>query len=81
MSKAFVNYKLSTYEELDTLLAIEKKIIKMRLGIDEYDRKYTRKEIAAILKISASKVRNIEERALRKLSHPSRNTEVIRYEF
>lgn len=50
----------------------EEKIVKMRMGLGEYDREHSLDEIAKIQNISRERIRQIEAKALRKLRHPSR---------
>lgn len=56
---------------LHTLTPKEEKVIKMRYGID-CDRDYTLEEIGKHLSITRERVRQIEEKAMKKLRHPKR---------
>ncbi len=61
-------------ELLSTLTSREEKILRMRFGIGEKT-DYTLEEVGKQFGISRERVRQIEERALRKLRHPLRNSE------
>ncbi len=56
---------------LHTLTPKEEMVIKMRYGID-CDRDYTLEEIGKHLSITRERVRQIEEKAIKKLRHPKR---------
>ncbi len=56
---------------LHTLTPKEEKVIKMRYGIG-CDRDYTLEEIGKHLSITRERVRQIEEKAIKKLRHPKR---------
>jgi len=58
---------------LKTLTPKEEKVIKMRFGIG--DKEYSLSEIAKDFDVSRERIRQIEEKALRKLRHPSRKIE------
>jgi RNA polymerase primary sigma factor len=60
---------------LSTLTPREEKILRMRFGIGEKT-DYTLEEVGKQFGISRERVRQIEERALRKLRHPLRNREI-----
>ena len=60
---------------LSTLTPREEKILRMRFGIGEKT-DYTLEEVGKQFGISRERVRQIEERALRKLRHPLRSREV-----
>jgi RNA polymerase primary sigma factor len=64
-----------TQRLLSTLTPREEKILRMRFGIGEKT-DYTLEEVGKTFGISRERVRQIEERALRKLRHPLRNREV-----
>lgn len=61
-----------------------RKVIKMRLGLPPYERQYTLKEIGEHIEnrihigktVTKERVRGIERKALRMLTHPSRNAKV-----
>jgi len=60
---------------LNTLTPREEKIIRMRFGIG-FNKDYTLEEIGRYLSITRERVRQIEEKALRKLKHPNRRSEL-----
>jgi RNA polymerase primary sigma factor len=60
---------------LDTLTPREAEIIRMRFGI-ECEKDYTLEEIGRHLSITRERVRQIEAKALRKLKHPNRRSEL-----
>ena len=60
---------------LSTLTPREEKILRMRFGIGEKT-DYTLEEVGKQFGISRERVRQIEERALRKLRHPLRNRDI-----
>ncbi|UCD72493.1 MAG: sigma-70 family RNA polymerase sigma factor [Syntrophobacterales bacterium] len=60
---------------LSTLNPREEKILRMRFGIGETT-DYTLEEVGKRFGISRERVRQIEERALRKLRHPLKNREI-----
>ncbi len=60
---------------LSTLTPREEKILRMRFGIGEKT-DYTLEEVGKQFGISRERVRQIEERALRKLRYPLRNREI-----
>jgi RNA polymerase primary sigma factor len=63
-----------TQKLLSTLNPREEKILRMRFGIGEKT-DYTLEEVGKVFGISRERVRQIEERALRKLRHPLKNRE------
>ena len=64
-----------TQKLLSTLSPREEKILRMRFGIGEKT-DYTLEEVGKVFGISRERVRQIEERALRKLRHPVKNREM-----
>jgi len=60
-------------EILKTLLPKEEIIIRMRFGIG-IDRAYTLEEIGKWFSLTRERIRQIEAKSLRKLSHPKRAT-------
>ncbi len=60
---------------LNTLTPREAEIIRMRFGIG-FDKDYTLEEIGRHLSITRERVRQIESKALRKLKHPNRRSEL-----
>lgn len=61
---------------LKTLSYREREIIKLRFGLGEYC-SYTLEEVAAIFKVTAARIRQIEQKAIRKLQQPSRAAEML----
>ena len=58
-------------EVLKTLTTREERVIRLRFGIDDgYHR--TLEEVGKIFQVTRERVRQIEEKALKKLRHPSR---------
>lgn len=62
----------SLNKELRTLTLREQKIINMRFGLGEYSRIYTLDECGKEVGCGRNRIRQIEQKALRKLRHPSR---------
>ncbi len=60
---------------LDTLTPREAEVIRMRFGIG-FDKDYTLEEVGRHLSVTRERVRQIESKALRKLKHPSRRSEL-----
>ena len=58
-------------EILKTLHPKEEKVIRMRFGIG-FDRDYTLEEVGKHFSLTRERIRQIEEKALRKLKHPDR---------
>jgi RNA polymerase sigma factor (sigma-70 family) len=68
---------------LTTLTPREQKVLKMRMGLGEYDREYTLEETGNAIEnhygtgpTSRERIRQIEQKALRKLRHPLRSQEI-----
>src|SRR3989344_3704577 len=60
-------------KSLTTLSEKEQDIVRKRNSLDEYGRKkYTLREIAGILEKTPERIRQIEQKAYRKLKHPTR---------
>lgn len=59
-------------EVLDTLTESEKKIIKMRFGLDDYE-PMSLQQIGDKFNLSKERIRQIEKKAIRRLRHPSRS--------
>ena len=70
-----LDFSKQTQRLLSTLNPREEKILRMRFGIGEKT-DYTLEEVGKQFGISRERVRQIEERALRKLRHPLRNREI-----
>ena len=85
MSNPICNYKIEPLEAINLLEPREKKVIQMRLGIGEYTKCYSLKEIGQTMGsrknpekfINQERVRQIEAKALRKIRHPSSGCKVI----
>ena len=60
---------------LDTLTPREAEVIRMRFGIG-FDKDHTLEEVGRHLSITRERVRQIESKALRKLKHPNRRSEL-----
>ena len=61
---------------LETLSYREREIIKLRFGLgDGYN--YTLEEVASIFQVTRERIRQIEDRAIRKLQDPSRSGELV----
>jgi restriction endonuclease/sigma-70-like protein len=62
-----------TEDVLSTLTPREKKIVKMRFGLDESGRERSVKEVASHFHLADRRIRQIEGKVLAKLRHPSRS--------
>ena len=65
-------------EIMDTLSPREKKVLKMRFGIDN-GRPRTLEEVGREFSVTRERIRQIEAKALRKLRHPSRSKKLKEY--
>ncbi len=65
-------------EVLDTLSEREKKVLILRLGLDD-GRARTLEEVGRELNVTRERIRQIEAKALRKLRHPSRSKKLRDY--
>ena len=61
-----------TKEVLDTLTPREAKVVRLRFGIDT-STDHTLEEVGEQFEVTRERIRQIEEKALRKLRHPSRS--------
>ena len=69
------NLKERTADVLRTLSAREEKIIRMRFGIEDGSER-TLEEVGQSFDVTRERIRQIEAKALRKLRHPSRSSEL-----
>jgi RNA polymerase primary sigma factor len=69
------NLKERTAQVLRTLNAREEKIIRMRFGIEDGSER-TLEEVGQSFDVTRERIRQIEAKALRKLRHPSRSSEL-----
>lgn len=63
---------------LDTLTQREQKVIRLRFGLDD-GRPRTLEEVGKQFNVTRERIRQIEEKALRKLRHPSRARKIAGY--
>ncbi len=64
--------------ELDTLTERERDVLRLRFGFDDgYPR--TLEEVGRVLKLTRERIRQIENKALKKLRHPSRSKRLSGY--
>lgn len=68
----------ATQKVLDTLTAREAKVLRMRFGID-MNTDHTLEEVGKQFDVTRERIRQIEAKALRKLRHPSRSTELLSF--
>lgn len=66
------NLRKALDKVLDTLSFREREIIKLRYGLDD-EQKYSLEDVAKKFKVTRERVRQIEEKALKKLRHPIRS--------
>ena len=69
------NLKERTADVLRTLSAREEKIIRMRFGIEDGSER-TLEEVGHSFDVTRERIRQIEAKALRKLRHPARSSEL-----
>jgi RNA polymerase primary sigma factor len=68
--------KKQVEEILSTLTTREERVIRLRFGIDDgYHR--TLEEVGNIFNVTRERIRQIEDKALRKLRHPTRSTKLM----
>ena len=65
----------TTKQALDSLTEREAKVLRMRFGID-MNKDYTLEEVGKQFDVTRERIRQIEAKALRKLRHPSRSTDL-----
>tara|TARA_R100000655_G_scaffold7973_2_gene21209 strand:- start:638 stop:1294 length:657 start_codon:yes stop_codon:yes gene_type:complete len=68
-----VKHKLE--KAINSLRPMEKTIIKLRYGIN--DSEHTLEEIGLIFNLSRERVRQIEKKAINRLKHPRKSTEIL----
>ncbi len=69
---AFALLKEQLLEVLDTLTERERKVLRLRFGLDD-GRQRTLEEVGKEFNVTRERIRQIEAKALRKLRHPSRS--------
>jgi RNA polymerase primary sigma factor len=69
---AFTLLKEQLMDVLDTLTPREKKVLRLRFGLDD-GRARTLEEVGKEFSVTRERIRQIEAKALRKLRHPSRS--------
>ncbi len=67
------------YEALDSLRPLHRKVIKMRHGIEDYEREHTFTEIGHQIGRSLERTRQIYNKGLRNLRHPTRSDGLREY--
>lgn len=67
------NLKENIEQLLSGLTEREEQVIKMRFGLDPYNRVYTLEDVGFSKGVTRERIRQIEEKALRKLRHPIRS--------
>src|SRR5262249_27241207 len=67
------NLREVTEEVLKSLTPREEKVIKMRFGLGPNGREHTLEEVGQHFGVPRERIRQIEEKALPKLRHPSRS--------
>ena len=75
---AFTILKEQLMEVLDTLTDREKKVLRLRFGLDD-GRARTLEEVGKEFNVTRERIRQIEAKALRKLRHPSRSKKLKDY--
>ncbi len=75
---AFTLLKEQLNEVLDTLTERERKVLRLRFGLDD-GRARTLEEVGREFNVTRERIRQIEAKALRKLRHPSRSRKLKDY--
>ncbi len=75
---SFVLMKEQLLNVLDSLTDREKKVLKLRFGLDD-GRQRTLEEVGHEFNVTRERIRQIEAKALRKLRHPSRSKKLKDY--
>lgn len=58
----------------------QRKILELRYGLEDGNSR-TLKQVAKVFNLSRERVRQIEEKAIRKLKHPSRREKLLSHRF
>jgi len=66
-------------ETLKTLNAKEEEILKLRFGLGKDGYRHTLEEVGRIFNVTRERIRQIEAKALKRLKHPKRSTELKEY--
>jgi len=74
-STAILDLSEKTRKTLPALTPREEKILKMRFGIDEKN-SHTLEEVGQVFNVTRERIRQIEGKALRKLSHPAHSKQL-----
>jgi RNA polymerase primary sigma factor len=77
LAHTFLREKLN--DVLNTLPEKEAEILKMRYGVGGDDYAYTLEELGKIFNITRERVRQIENKALKKMQHPLRKKQLERF--
>lgn len=64
---------------LNTLEQKEREILKLRFGLEKDGYRHTLEEVGRIFNVTRERIRQIEEKALRRLKHPKRSRELKDY--
>ena len=75
---AFTLLKEQLNEVLGTLTEREQKVLKLRFGLED-GRARTLEEVGKVFNVTRERIRQIEDKALRKLRHPSRSRKLRDY--
>jgi len=75
---SFLLLKEQLQEVLETLSDREKKVLRLRFGLDD-GRARTLEEVGQVFGVTRERIRQIEAKALRKLRHPSRSKKLKDY--
>ena len=65
-------------ESMGSLTPQERSVLRLRRGLDDYP-SYTLDDVGRIMKISRERVRQIEDKAVRKLQHPAHAEKLARF--
>lgn len=70
--------KIVISQVLDTLEPREANIVRLRYGLDGY-RQHTLEEVGLMFNVTRERIRQIEQKAIRKLKHPNRSRKLTDY--